>query len=159
MNELYRDVAIHLTRFREKYTNADLLLVDDIHSLVGRKHTQQEFLNTFRKLIDNGRRLAITSSKQPTDLSVFTDTIMRSMKCSLVIHIKPPSRHEIALILARRFSAAGLPVQRDLIKLATKCRTASDTRRSEGLAKQMMFAASLGLRSSAEIEGSRDFSD
>jgi len=159
MNELNRDVATHLTRFREKYTNADLLLVDDIHILVGRKHTQQVFLDTFRKLIDNGGRLAMTSSKQTADLSVFIDAIMRSMKCSLMIHIKPPSRHEIALLLARRFSADGLQVQRELIKLATTCCTASDIRRSEGLVKQMMFAASLGMRSSTGNEGSRNFSD
>lgn len=48
--------------FREKYRSTDVLLVDDIQLLAGKKQTQQEFILLFNELYESGNRIMTTSS-------------------------------------------------------------------------------------------------
>jgi len=138
MNELCGAISTHqIELFREKYTNIDLLLVDDIHVLVGRISTQKEFFNIFQALVTNGGRLVMTSSKQIEDVRILSSEIKSRMKRSLMIPVKPPSRHDVESILSRRFAAAVPTVSRNIIKKAASM--GSDVRRAEGMIRQMYF--------------------
>ena len=51
-------------QFREKYLQADVLLVDDIQELAGKEKTQDELLLLFNAFCESGKRFMMTSSQK-----------------------------------------------------------------------------------------------
>lgn len=51
-------------QFREKYMLADVLLVDDIQELAGKKETQDELILLFNRFYESGKRFMMTSSQK-----------------------------------------------------------------------------------------------
>ena len=47
-------------QFKNKYRDVDVLIIDDIHNLVGAVSAQQEFFNTFNDLYNNEKQIIIS---------------------------------------------------------------------------------------------------
>ena len=52
--------------FREKYLQADVLLVDDIQDLAGKEKTQDELILLFNAFYESGKRFMMASSQKET---------------------------------------------------------------------------------------------
>ena len=76
-------------QFRRKYRKCDVLLVDDIQFLSGRKKTEEEFFHTFNDLHATKKKIIITCDKSPKRLDLEEKLITR-LNWGLVAEIKPP---------------------------------------------------------------------
>ena len=78
-------------QFREKYMQADVLLVDDIQFIAGKESTQEEFFNTYSNLMTYGKQVVMTCDVPPKHLSGLEERLITRFQQGIVIEIESPS--------------------------------------------------------------------
>ena len=77
--------------FKNTYRSLDLLLIDDIQSLGGKKvTTQEEFFNTFNALHSDNKQIVLTSDRSPDHLDSLEERLVTRFKWGLTQNITPP---------------------------------------------------------------------
>src|SRR5207249_4182068 len=105
MNELIHSIRYYqVLQFREKYRNSDVLMLDDIHLLIGKERSQEELFLSLNALANTGTRLAFASSCAPKNLATFLDPLQSRLSMGLVLQHKPPTEEELFSILSKKFS-------------------------------------------------------
>jgi chromosomal replication initiator protein len=91
--------------FRRKMRDLDLLVIDDVHFLGGKKATQEEFLHTFNAIEAMGRQVVLVSDEHPKMIEEFGESLINRFVSGMVVRIDPPNyatRCEILRSLALR---------------------------------------------------------
>ena len=91
-----------ISRFREKYRNIDVLLIDDIQFVSGKESTQQEFFHTFNALYENKKQIVISSDKPPKELDKLEDRLCSRFLWGLTDDIQSPSYETRVAILRKK---------------------------------------------------------
>lgn len=79
-----------LDRFREYFRSADILLIDDIHSLSLMGQSQEEFFNTFNTLHEIGRQIVVTADSPPEAIPDLEARLVSRFTGGLRVEIRPP---------------------------------------------------------------------
>jgi chromosomal replication initiator protein len=77
--------------FRRKMRELDLLVIDDVHFLGGKKATQEEFLHTFNAIEAMGRQVVIASDDHPKMIEEFGESLINRFVSGMVVRIDPPN--------------------------------------------------------------------
>ncbi len=86
-NENAMDVS---SKFKKKYRDIDVLMIDDIQFLVNAKQTQEEFFHTFNELHRKNKQIIITSDHSPDDLKMLEERLRNRFAMGLPVDIFPP---------------------------------------------------------------------
>jgi chromosomal replication initiator protein len=117
--------------FRNKYRNADILLIDDIQFIEGKEQMQIEFFHTFNSLYDNGKHIIMTCDKPPQSLAKLEERLRTRFSCGLTVDIQPPDYETRVVILKKRAQLNNSKVPEDVLDyIATNI--ASNIRELEG---------------------------
>lgn len=73
-------------RFRDKYRQADLLLIDEIDFLDGKKGVQKEFLNMYNTLLEQGKQIVMTANELPSQCD-FNPALASRLQSGLIVSI------------------------------------------------------------------------
>lgn len=85
----FKNVTPEINKFRQKYRNIDVLLIDDIQFIESKNKTIDEVFHTFDYLLNKNKQIVITSDRQPKDIMLPERLTSRFVK-GVVVEITPP---------------------------------------------------------------------
>ncbi len=146
MNEMIGSIQKNRTlEFKNKYRNADLLLIDDIQFLAGKESTQEEFFHTFNALFDNHKQIVMTSDRPPKEIPTLEERLVSRFHWGLVTDIQAPDLETRVAILKRKAEVEGVFLPDDVALLIAN-NVRSNIRELEGSLIRLLAYSSLSKR-------------
>ena len=125
-----------INEFRNKFRNADVLLMDDIQFIAGKEQTQEEFFNTFNALVMNNKQLVVTLDRPPKEIKTLDERIRSRLESGLFADIVPPDFETRVGILKKKAQELGITSD-DTIFYFVAEHIKSNTRQLEGVIKKL----------------------
>jgi chromosomal replication initiator protein len=140
-----------LEKFRTKYRNVDLLVVDDIHLLANKERTQEEFFHTFNTLYNAGKQIVLSSDSPPVEIPTLQERLVSRFKWGLVTEVVTPCYETRMAILKRKSKERGRELPDDVARILAE-RIESNIRELEGaVTKVLGYAAVAGQPITPEL--------
>ena len=131
-----------MTKFREKYRNIDVLLVDDIQFIIGKESTQEEFFHTFNELHEAKKQIVISSDKHPREIATLEERLRSRFEWGITADIQPPDYETKMAILKKRAELEHLDINQEVMQyVATNIN--SNIRELEGALNKIYVFANL----------------
>ncbi|MGB3988205.1 MAG: chromosomal replication initiator protein DnaA [Minisyncoccales bacterium] len=79
-----------MDKFKEKYREIDILIIDDIQFLSGKEKTQEEFFHTFNVLYENNKQIVISSDRPPRSIQALAERLKSRFEGGMITDISHP---------------------------------------------------------------------
>jgi len=132
----------NLVKFRKRYRQADLLLIDDIQFLGGKERSQEEFFHTFNTLFDGHKQIVLSSDRPASEISNLEHRLVSRFEWGLTAELQPPDAETRMAILRKKARTMQIKLRDEVLEfLANRIRT--NVRRLEGALMRVASFASL----------------
>jgi chromosomal replication initiator protein len=132
----------NLVKFRKRYRQADLLLIDDIQFLGGKERSQEEFFHTFNTLFDGHKQIVLSSDRPASEIANLEHRLVSRFEWGLTAELQPPDVETRMAILRKKARTLQIRLDDQVFEfLANRIRT--NVRRLEGALMRVASFASL----------------
>jgi chromosomal replication initiator protein len=132
----------NLVKFRKRYRQVDLLLIDDIQFLGGKERSQEEFFHTFNTLFDGHKQIVLSSDRAASEIANLEHRLVSRFEWGLTAELQPPDIETRMAILRKKARGMQIKLRDEVFQfLASRIRT--NVRRLEGALMRVASFASL----------------
>jgi chromosomal replication initiator protein len=120
-----------LVKFRRRYRQLDVLLVDDIQFLGGKERIQEEFFHTFNALHEARKQIVLCCDRPASEIQGLEQRLISRFEWGQTADVQPPDVETRLAILRKKEKALGFSIPPEITNfLAERIRT--NVRRLEG---------------------------
>ena len=131
-----------LMKFRKRYRQADVLLIDDIQFLADKGRTQEEFFHTFNTLFDGHKQIVLSSDRPPSEIANLETRLVSRFEWGLTAELQAPDTETRVAILRKKAQGMEIVIDAAILQfLAERIRT--NVRRLEGALMRVASYVSL----------------
>lgn len=123
-------------QFRDKYRNADVLLIDDIQFVAGRISTQEELFNTFNAIHEEHKQIILTSDRPPKEIKTLEERLQSRFMSGIMADISLPDFDLRVAILKQKAKQSNLTLSPETLNYLAENVTSS-IRQLEGVIKKL----------------------
>src|SRR5437868_3328 len=135
----------NLVKFRKRYRQAELLLIDDIQFLGGKERSQEEFFHTFNTLFDGHKQIVLSSDRPASEIANLEQRLVSRFEWGLTAELQPPDIETRMAILRKKVQILHVQLSQEILEfLAQRVRT--NVRRLEGALMRVASFVSLSGR-------------
>jgi chromosomal replication initiator protein len=131
-----------LVKFRKRYRQADVLLIDDIQFFAGKERSQEEFFHTFNTLFDGHKQIVLSSDRPPSELAELPSRLVSRFEWGLIAELQPPDVETRTAILRKKAAQMEIALAPHIFDFIAE-RIRSNVRRLEGALTRVASYASL----------------
>jgi chromosomal replication initiator protein len=129
------------TSFYKKFTDVELLLIDDIHFFSGKPSTQKEFYRIFNRLVLQNKQIVLSSDRAPEKIPDMMEHIINRFMGGLVTDVQPPKFETRIAILKKKAEIDGISLPEEVTQYIASHIT-SNVRELEGTLIKLIASAS-----------------
>lgn len=146
-----KNSVINSQKFRDKYRNADVLMIDDIQFIAGKEGTQEEIFHTFNSLREAKKQIILTSDKVPKDIKNLEERLVTRFEGGILADIQLPDYETRVAILKHKMKMDKIgPVPNNVIEFIATNITSS-IRELEGAIIKVMAYYNLRYKDNPNI--------
>jgi chromosomal replication initiator protein len=134
-----------LVKFRKRYRQADVLMIDDIQFLAGKDRSQEEFFHTFNTLHDGHKQIVLSSDRPASEIEKLEQRLVSRFEWGMTAELQPPDMETRMAILRKKADGLHFTIEPWVIEyLADRIR--NNIRRLEGALMRVASYQSLSER-------------
>lgn len=131
-NQFIQALQTHsITRFRKRFRQADVLLIDDVHFLAGKERSQEEFFHTFNALLDGHKQIVLSSDRTPGEIKDLENRLVTRFEWGHTTELTQPDEETRVAILRKKAESLEVEVPPQLLEFIAS-RISSSVRRLQG---------------------------
>ena len=136
------DINERMSKFRQRYRNVDVLLLDDIQFIESKERTMEEIFHTFDSLHNCSKQIVITSDRLPEDIPTLSDRLKTRFQMGLVVDLTPPDLETRIAILANLADEIEMKVSSSVLEFVAQNFT-KNVRELEGAFNKISMYATI----------------
>ncbi|MBK1858419.1 chromosomal replication initiator protein DnaA [Cerasicoccus arenae] len=131
-----------VTRFRQRYRQVDVLLIDDIHFLSGKERIQEEFFHTFNELFERQKQIVLSSDRPAGEIARLESRLVSRFQWGFMADIQPPDYETRLAIIRKKAHNMNLDLPEAILDFLAE-RVSRNVRRMEGALTRVAGYAAL----------------
>lgn len=141
-------------RFRRKYRQLQLLVLDDTQFIAGKKTVQEEFFHTFNSVVSAGGQIILTSDRPPAEIKDLEDRLRSRFSGGLVVDVQEPDFELRSAILLIKAKEKKIEIDMNAARIIAE--QVEDTRALEGTLLSI-YAKTLGIKEKIDLDVVDDY--
>ncbi len=133
--------AFKFRDFRDKYTNIDVLMLDDVQFLQKKTGLQEVVFHIFNDLYQAGKQIILTSDRPPCEIPTLADRLRSRFEGGLLADVGCPNLEMRVAIIKKKLSLQKLNIEDDVVFYLAEQFDSNIRELEGGLSKVMLFAS------------------